>query len=389
MEESLPNSNKHHVGLTWRSDPATNFSDWTIVVGGCHNNNHERHCRFHVHKCVLAAESGYFRRLWSHSFREHEQQTSLLCFPEEHRRAASAVPTFLDLIYYSTRSNNDDHRAMYDSTNAVALKFLAEYLDCQRLRTLLEDFCRRDLTADTCGDYYEQAVIFHDETIRQAVLELCYSRAILQIPPSSKLVLVTDADFWCTVLDYYADQGSVVHIAARYHLSLLVGSFCRAREDMKDSLPLKDLLQLTAERYLPEIDYRAAPFFLAAADRCLQKDDLSSDQNQLLQNLQARCIRALASNWTQVEWTQTATTGGGVPNNNDTSALFLSQLDPSLIVQLYLQTVTQARHQYTQLLLEQEQLGRFRRIEAGDPTHSMDQPSAAIDASSPYSIFLT
>jgi hypothetical protein len=83
--------------LSWRLDPDTSFSDWTVVIeeeGG-------KSASYHVHKCVLAAgnrKSDYFRNVFRSGLAESLSSTSNISLQ---RSAAAAFPVMLDYMYNS------------------------------------------------------------------------------------------------------------------------------------------------------------------------------------------------------------------------------------------------------------------------------------------------
>ena len=135
--------------LTWRLDPSTSHSDWTIeIVTSDDDHPMENAIIYHVHKCLLLAvgprKSEYFCRLFqTNSFAESQSNKSRI---QLQKQAADAFPDVLDFVY----GGNDD-RLNVSSTNATALHFLGEYFEMPRLRWEASQFWQSDLTLKNCS----------------------------------------------------------------------------------------------------------------------------------------------------------------------------------------------------------------------------------------------
>ena len=105
--------------LSWRSDPESSHSDWTIeiIVAG-----EKTPTTYNVHCNIIGygpKKSEYFGSILdpSKGFAESQSRTSRI---ELEKIAADAFPAFLDYLY----APKDQERKRIKNENAVALKYL-------------------------------------------------------------------------------------------------------------------------------------------------------------------------------------------------------------------------------------------------------------------------
>lgn len=258
------------VRLSWRMDPDESLSDWTIEiwVGG------KTHGTYHVHKSTISVGSGrseYFARLFANKgSMEHETQTSRI---EMEEAAANAFPLMLDFLYLLW----DNNQKPITAENAVPLHHLGNYFEIRSLRKEARIFWKNAMTVAEAGTYLEHANIFHDDKAYQAVVKKC-SRSFRSIMVDSRLMEVSDANFWLALLKENKSEPNPA-------LSILISSFCSKN---KEGLDPKTFLNLTEKSVLPELS-------VSAALELLQLEQLFTVSTDELSNLQERSLEALLS----------------------------------------------------------------------------------------------
>ncbi|EEC45144.1 predicted protein [Phaeodactylum tricornutum CCAP 1055/1] len=308
--------------LCWGAEPSENHSDWMIEVVRADGDKTCPALSFYVHKCVLAAGSQYFAQLFRHGnrFTEGKTQSSRIELCEI---GASAFLAFLDYLY----SGNLEEESPTMTFTATPLQYLARYFECPQLQSDIRRFWTRDLGTQNCWIYYEHSKIFDDKEIMDAVINLCIEKPS-EIPTVSSLFEITDTKFWLEILEKSSKE-----IVVRYHLSLLIAIYLFT-EEKKGTTKREDFFRLTDEKYLPEVDYRAAMFFLRV------EETFMSDRSAGLSSLQERCVRALVANWTRMSYFDQTNIG------------ILLKQDTVLLVRLLSLTVSQAKESHSELLLK-------------------------------------
>ena len=180
--------------LTWRSNPETNFSDWTIIVNSSSKSqvdndgndndekkqgdlNHQRKEEFegayktidtyHVHKAVIGLGQRGFRSNAGLHLKESQSSTSILSLDSSE---AKAFPFMLDFMYTNPLSKNCDVKATSDI--AVALRHLANYFGVPTLYDNVTEFIEHDLNLSNIQVYIEEAMKYHDDTILDGAISL-------------------------------------------------------------------------------------------------------------------------------------------------------------------------------------------------------------------------
>jgi hypothetical protein len=243
--------------LTWRLDPETSLSDWTIEI-----NEHT----YHVHKNILAVgprRSLHFCKRFQSNHRSKIELNPL---------AASCFHQLLDYLY-------DDSQLDLRTENATALHWLGGYFEMRRLRWEVKQFWQHDMSTETCGTYLEHARILKDEKIASAAAAYCATH-IADISTSSRLCHVPDSNFWLTLLLNKLPISTELSL----HLSKLIAAYCT-----NNRVEAATFLQLTQVRFLPAIDLAAA-VGLIDLERTIVAPDTLSD-------LQRRCIAVLIDQW--------------------------------------------------------------------------------------------
>jgi hypothetical protein len=148
--------------LSWRGDPTSTLSDWTIVL--CTSD--ESSYTYHVHKAVLAVgprSCRYFTTLFSAPASLLEKQDCTSRITLDHRDT-NAFPVMLDFVYAGALDVTAD--------SAVALKSLARYFRCGELAKRVNEFLRKDLTLMTAHKYLRSASERNDEQLEESAKKL-------------------------------------------------------------------------------------------------------------------------------------------------------------------------------------------------------------------------
>jgi hypothetical protein len=224
--------------LSWRMDPEDSLSDWILEVNGTDI--------YHVHKSFLAAgkrSSLYFERLFQSTMSETAQSLSKLDLESS---AAHAMPAVLDFMYY--------HQLDIKATTytAVAIRYLANYLEMEELFESVNRFIQNDFSPSTALTYLMEASRYYDTKLLEAASTMCAANftdlgedELRQLTPAALHRIVTSPDFAGDSLK----------------LSRLVAQFCEAYPDMDDKL----LEQMTTFVRMPTVDPDVALSLLNSA----------------------------------------------------------------------------------------------------------------------------
>lgn len=312
--------------LHWRLDPSDSLSDWKIEVLVASDDKETTIVDiYHVHKVHLAAGahcSEYFSRLFKDAG-THTQSQSFTSRIDLHKLAASAFPLLLDFLYAP------DGQLELSTGNATALHWLGKRFEIRRLQWEAKRFWKNTLSTRTCVTYYEHAKLLQDE-ILYAIASQYIVNHIDEIQITSRLLHVSDADFWLHVLQSY--DGSETR---SLHLSKLIAHFCALNQ-----ITAETFRNLTQEKFLPYIDGEAALSLLEV------ERSVTSPDPMILSDLQKRCIEALAYCWDSIEFSSAA------------HMALLQKQHPVVLSTILIQMVDAAKWQSQDLAQE---LGRFQR----------------------------
>jgi hypothetical protein len=270
--------------LTWRGDPKETLSDWTVVV--CYyDGGDDVEQTFHVHKSILGAsqrKSSWFASLFrSQTASANADSLSRITFDVP---VIEHFATALDFMYFGTLS--------IDTTNAVALRFLANYFAIRSLMAAANEYIKNDLNGDTAVDYVLEASKLKDiRLVSGAKLACCKlfseidKAAFEALPPPLFEAIICSPDLKPTNL---------------YDVSLTISNYLYANPE---SLSDRFLYALTDEHIMTEVDPYSARVFLNAIRR-LEKDghrtkngiDEGNNWDQT-KSLSLRCARVLALEW--------------------------------------------------------------------------------------------
>jgi len=276
--------------LSWRLDPEASQSDWTIEIFGSDeprtndvvNKDDAPLAIYPVHKAVLSVGPKrclYFvRLLQNHGFSEATVQKSRIVL---HKLAADTFPRFLDYLYLENDDNVADE--VFTTETVSAFHHLAQYFGVtSNLQAKCQAFWKEDMTVENAIIYYEQAVIFHDQEIMAAVVEVVWKN-LDQINNAStdpekphSLMEASDSAFWLLVLQKNGGEpnnalSQTITYFSTLHLSELDADI---------------FSQLTDPKLLPSVAWEAAIDLLKLEKKLLK-----------LATVQDRCIEALATHW--------------------------------------------------------------------------------------------
>lgn len=332
LDDEPPPAENETERLHWREeDPTESLSDWKIQIvhhaaaaatAATHTNDKsvpssttgkEEEKKevitktYHVHKVILAKgprRSEYFFRLFRDGgrFAESETATSRINLVEI---AAKAFPQLLDYLY------SIDGKLEITTENATALHWLGQYFEVRRLRWDALQFCINDMSPQTCGTYYEHALLVQNHKILGMASKFC-AEHIAEIDTNSRLLHVPDPAFWLNVLH----NRTTTEDFSR-HMSKLIAAFC-----CNNKSDASAFAKLTQAKYLPDIDSQAA---LALID--LEREIICPDTHSL-SNLQKRCLDALSRNWSE-----------GLNTSNEETLAVLQKQNPFLLSSILLKAV--------------------------------------------------
>jgi len=153
-----------YPSLSWRTDPQDSLSDWTINIKNMVDNNVTT---YHVHKNFLGAgsrRSDYFDRLFKLSQQVEELKTCRSNISFRGAATVNAIPEMLDHIYTG--------QCNFSSSNAAALRYLANYFAIPTLHVAVGKFMECDLCPATAQVYLAEAEPFSDVTVVEMVYNM-------------------------------------------------------------------------------------------------------------------------------------------------------------------------------------------------------------------------
>lgn len=288
--------------LSWRGDPLTTHSDWTINVATSEFDSRT----YHVHKSILSVgprSSKYFARLFLEEGHHYNQsQTTRIELDEQD---ADSFPLFLDFLY-NTGADPDDDESLslvigddFTTSNAVSLRHLARVFDCEGLMMAVNKFIQKDLSLRTGPLYLTQAYLYQDERLIESAKRLCIenfqhleTRAITRLPlVLFRSVMTAVIERSKTSLHFNSEDEE----ALSFHLSEVV---CQYFEKHPDRLTVDLLLELTNENVMPKIASEPAIGFTALARELNPKGIApNSEEWKGLVTLCKRCAQAVVGEY--------------------------------------------------------------------------------------------
>jgi uncharacterized small protein (DUF1192 family) len=167
LDDDFSKEDEDQQQLSWRGDPTTTHSDWTIVIGTENDDGDSLESnKYHVHKAILGVgprSSAYFATLFGTIAEVKEKQGSTSHINLE-RGDAQVFPIVLDYMYTGQLEAS--------TQNAVALRSLARYFHCRELMRTVSAFIQNDLKLETAPTYLLHAWERNDEKLLEASRKL-------------------------------------------------------------------------------------------------------------------------------------------------------------------------------------------------------------------------
>ena len=305
------------VNLSWRSDPSSSFSDWTIeIVAIDPSTNRKTRKLYHCHSNVLAwgpRRSESFVTLFQQRLIENPRdKTSHI---ELNPLEAGAFPFLLDFMYC-------EKQVPLGARTACALYLLADRFGIHSLHKAIEDYVERSLNLSQMIEFISCARQHQagDKLNFFANSKLCgylvrYPETASDVPPDVLAYVLHKRQQCVKVLkgedprrysgDWEAKRSrllsKVVAACASYHCQNSTTQRGKETTNARKSSSLTRSLfdKLTSKVYLPHIDAGAA-MKLLKVDGMLAKGTTSdrgeADDIQLT-CLQERCVHSLIQNW--------------------------------------------------------------------------------------------
>ena len=301
------NREQRRNALSWRSDPAASFSDWTIEVATIEHKQITCSSFYHCHSNVLVwgpRKSDVFIQLFQERMRQVPQTTitQIELPPSE----AQVFPVLLDYLYCETSfSLSADH--------ICPVYILAERFQNEQLMSEIQKIVENSLDFEQSMEFLSHARRYsHREKIENLALftnsKIC--GYLVRYPVEARKVL---PELLAHILHRRAQVMKVLkgedprkfsgewEIERSKSLSLVVAECCygaASSPTRKYTLTRATFERLTNPVHLPALDCQAA-LKLLQVDGHLLMDEGSphvSEQEEL-SSFESRCVQALVANW--------------------------------------------------------------------------------------------
>jgi hypothetical protein len=218
--------------------------------------------------------SEYFATLFKQShLSEFQTSTSRINLEES---AFEAFPAILDYIY-------TDKNVKFTTKNATAIRHLAHYFGIRPLWKCASAYIRGDFSLETAATYLPESVLYHDEKLEHACLDIFAERmeevnrrTLTKLPPSSFERIMSSPKLKCR----------------SKKLSDIVLKYCQTQGGAVD---MSLLMNCTRTEVMPSVSRKAALPLLKVAVAEEEKAGVDlSDTNKVLH---ARCIEACVEEW--------------------------------------------------------------------------------------------
>jgi hypothetical protein len=324
MASSNPNT------LSWRSDPGSSFSDWTIEVKIKEKDvknfgNLKEVTTYHCHSNVLAwgpRRSEKFAAIFQKRLRKNPNKSSMVSKIDLKQQEANVFPLLLDFMYC------ESHLSL-SAEKACSLFLLADKLEIPTLQRAIQGYVEKSLNLDqmvefiTCARKYKAG----DKLVFFANSKLCgylvkHPEKSGQVPPELLVHILHKRQCAIKVLkgeDPRKFSGDWEQKRSK-QLSKVVAEcvlkqYKKKRQPSSSGDPVVVLKcpvtrpifnKLVQKRYLPHIEVEAAVKLLQM-DALLCKDeeaeeeqevsDEKSERSNALSCLEERCLESLAYSW--------------------------------------------------------------------------------------------
>ena len=258
-----------YAPLSWRLDPDTSMSDWTIQIARDDQDDNV----YYVHKIMLVigpCKSDYFVS----AFRSSQLQkgrTSTSQIPLQ-KAAARVIPKLLDFVYTKELD--------IDTNQAGALRYLSGYFQMKLLYCKVMEFIHCDMDMTNIHIYIQDAVIFDDDDL-MALAGALIVKNIHLLDPTSHLLETIDPNLFLQIIA--SPESKIRGMSCN-----LVSAYCQLHQGEILSEVFDDL---TNHDQLPLIEKEAALIFLELQSR------LFNNQSNYVSCIQNCCIDVLAHHW--------------------------------------------------------------------------------------------
>ncbi len=289
--------------VSWRDDPHLTHSDWTLVVVTSEFDSR----KYHVHKNILSVgprSSKYFANVFLEQGKNYIQPHTTRIELDE--QDAESFPLLLDFIYNTRKRNASDDDSLsivlgddFTTNNAVTLRHLARFFDCESLMLAVNKFIQDDLSPNTGPIYLTQAYSYQDKRLVESAKRMCIENfAHLEAQALVKLPLPLFRSIIVSVIERSQSSRntrSEDEVALSNQVSEVV---CQYFEKHPKTLTVKLLLELTEESVMPTIAPEPAIGFTALA-KDLNPQDFSpnSEEWRGLVALCERCAKAVVDEY--------------------------------------------------------------------------------------------
>ena len=283
--------------LSWRQDPTTSLSDWTLRVSvdpssasGCTRTKDlgpsyaplNTEVVYHCHKVALGVGPRalqYFQPVFQGGgFVEQADSSSTF---ELQASAVEAMPALLDFVYTGELKATSD--------NAVALMHLAKYLRGAAAYTAVCEFIQKDLTWFNSPTYLLESNLYSFEKVAAAALELCAANM-------DKNDKISNCQLYNLTPELFQDvlESNVLSCSSE-KLGLLVAEFSKKHDLTTDP---NILLALTPVALMPTVGKESALLLLDLALQCDTTGNPNSTEQ--LQPLIGRCVDAVSAHYREI-----------------------------------------------------------------------------------------
>jgi hypothetical protein len=233
--------------LSWRNNPETSFSDWTLEIAHTSESGEEIVDVYHVHKCMLAVgprHSDYFAALFQKQMQENQTNTSRIELEESQ---AKLFPCLLDYIYGYPDSESELTLEEY-----FQLLLLAEYFQALGLHDRIVPSMCECLTMTNVS--YFLAEVKQLNTYRPLVLEEA-SKKLANIfeQMTEEVAAALEPEFFLIAYKCYVKEVSVAeNLVINEHMLVMMASCFE--NHVEDLLSAPEIFNELVYEYISDFD---------------------------------------------------------------------------------------------------------------------------------------
>lgn len=410
LNQSLGSSSTaHHMqqlkSLSWRADPRTSFSDWTLEIVGIEGGVDKTVSQYYAHSNVIAwgpRKGGYFVQLFQERMQQHNP--SNMSRIQVRSTEAEVFPIMLDFMYC-------ENSLPLSADKACVLYAMADRFIVPQLQKAIQKFVERYLNLGQMIEFISYARQQQDYTHKEidklilcAVSKLCGH--LVKRPKEAKDVepalLLYTLEQRAKVLQKLKDEDSSTYSedweAERAKLlSKVVAECCKAATTEETKLANGEYPKLSRLQFqhmmthLPALDDSAA-MVLMQVDRKLISEDRSTSNHGTLSlsqqqqqpettasasNFNEKCVEVMAVQWRKGMLQKSE-------KENERLIEFLEELSPKVLAKL----LVKVSQQYEVDILIAEESAAEAAAEAGaSPRYDLlSEPSRKSNVSTKVNI---